>query len=126
MYNKIFNLFIKRYLKIPKLEVIISDNGEQILINGNELSQDDIQRIQQEALMLQKSLLLKGVFDAIREKAVEDLLLNSKVTEELYFPRATLYIVDSIQAQINNSTERLLDKDTKKNYSEDRDSTLSF
>jgi hypothetical protein len=101
MYNKIFHNFIKRYLKVPEIKVNISDNGQDISINGKQLSPDQVSGLVQEAVVFKGSPLLQGIMDSMRVQATEDLIINNKTEEDMYFPRATLYVIDTIEKQLN-------------------------
>ena len=72
---------------------------------------EDTNSLQSEATFLKNSILFKSIMHSLKTQAEEDIFKNSRTTEDLYFPKATLYVVNSLINQIDNlKSKHLTDK----------------
>jgi hypothetical protein len=108
MYNKIFNKFVRKYLNLPNWENIVQSDGVNVTVNGREV---DPMQVARNAQLLKDDVILNAILNNIKI-AAENSLRDSMTTEDLYFPKASLFVIGEIKNQIENLSLFL---DRKKN-----------
>lgn len=110
MYNKIFHTYIKKYLNIPNITGTLIANGDTILLNDIEIPTN---QAVQDANFLLNSKVMLAVLNNIKVASETHLKENCFETKDLYFPKASLYVLNEIYRQLEAISSIELDNQNK-------------
>lgn len=117
MFNKIFHKYIKRYLNIPNWSNTIQYDGYELTIDGGVA---DRQQVARDAEYFINNKTYMAVLNNIRVAAENTLRDETYKTEDLYFPKATLFVVGEIYKQMDELSKlKKLDIDTEIKHDND-------
>ena len=122
MFNKIFHKYIKRFLNLPNWSDTIQSDGYNVVINGIQIEKNQVAK---DADYFLKNKTYQAILNNIKIAAENTLRDETYKTEDLYFPKATLFILSEINNQME-SLAKLESVDREEEIKHNDISTLRF
>lgn len=104
--EKLFDYLTSKYLSITDTKKVLSFTREgYALIDGQSITKEDLQRLKNEALFFQKTLLYSVLINTPKKQAQNNIFQKSNDLNDLRFSKAALWTIDVQETIVKRLTQ---------------------